>query len=206
MCGRKVKQTTKDPAEVLQHASMIQATYQTCINEIAATVDGVKVSLPPGLKKMGRIIEKTILKQNLYQASLAIDLHLYVFNVPAIPSLKTLFLLMKSFSKSTKEVTMGFKPKVTCLSLVSLSFLVKTGKAGVTMTVAEKDFIGLMTGSSNAQSLFMGGKLKLKGNMGLAMKLGQLQSLAPLLGCVMVRWKMNEHFRRTNCKNTNFSI
>jgi len=56
---------------------------------------------------------------------------------------------------------------------------VKTGKAGVTMTVAEKDFIGLMTGSSNAQSLFMGGKLKLKGNMGLAMKLGQLQSLAP---------------------------
>ena len=31
--------------------------------EIAATVDGVKVSLPLGLKKMGRIIEKTILKR-----------------------------------------------------------------------------------------------------------------------------------------------
>jgi len=57
---------------------------------------------------------------------------------------------------------------------------VKSGsKAGVTMTINEKDFIGLMTGSANAQSLFMGGKLKLKGNMGLAMKLGQLQSLAP---------------------------
>ena len=57
---------------------------------------------------------------------------------------------------------------------------VKAGsKAGVTMTVGEKDFVGLMTGTSNAQSLFMGGKLKLKGNMGLAMKLGQLQSLAP---------------------------
>ena len=57
---------------------------------------------------------------------------------------------------------------------------VKSGsKAGVTMTVGEQNFIGLMTGEANAQSLFMGGKLKLKGNMGLAMKLGQLQSLAP---------------------------
>jgi hypothetical protein len=57
---------------------------------------------------------------------------------------------------------------------------VKSGsKAGVTMTVGEQNFIGLMTGGANAQSLFMGGKLKLKGNMGLAMKLGQLQSLAP---------------------------
>lgn len=57
---------------------------------------------------------------------------------------------------------------------------VKAGsKAGVTMTVSEKDFVGLMTGTANAQSLFMGGKLKLKGNMGLAMKLSQLQSLAP---------------------------
>jgi len=56
---------------------------------------------------------------------------------------------------------------------------VKTGKAGVTMTVDEKDFVGLMTGSANAQSLFMGGKLKLKGNMGLAMKLTELQKMAP---------------------------
>lgn len=56
---------------------------------------------------------------------------------------------------------------------------VKQGKAGVTLTIKESDFVSLMTGQANAQSLFMGGKIKLKGNMGLAMKLGQLQSMAP---------------------------
>ena len=56
---------------------------------------------------------------------------------------------------------------------------VTKGKAGVTLTIKESDFVSLMTGQANAQSLFMGGKIKLKGNMGLAMKLGQLQSMAP---------------------------
>ena len=56
---------------------------------------------------------------------------------------------------------------------------VTNGKAGVTLTIKESDFVSLMTGQANAQSLFMGGKIKLKGNMGLAMKLGQLQSMEP---------------------------
>ena len=56
---------------------------------------------------------------------------------------------------------------------------VTKGKAGVTLTIKESDFVSLMMGQANAQSLFMGGKIKLKGNMGLAMKLGQLQSMAP---------------------------
>ena len=43
-----IKQTTRDPA--------IQPTYKKTILEIAATVDGVKTSIPLGLKKMGRII------------------------------------------------------------------------------------------------------------------------------------------------------
>jgi putative sterol carrier protein len=38
----------------------------------------------------------------------------------------------------------------------------------------EKDFVDLMTGKINGQSAFMGGKLKIKGNMGMAMKLGSL--------------------------------
>jgi len=38
----------------------------------------------------------------------------------------------------------------------------------------EKDFVDLMTGKINGQSAFMGGKLKIKGNMGMAMKLGNL--------------------------------
>ena len=51
-----VKQTTRDPAVLLQHAASIQPTYKKTILEIAATVDGVKTSIPLGLKKMGRII------------------------------------------------------------------------------------------------------------------------------------------------------
>ena len=58
-----VKQTTRNPAVLLQHAASIQPTYKKTILEIAATVDGVKTSIPLGLKKMGRIIEKTILKR-----------------------------------------------------------------------------------------------------------------------------------------------
>jgi surface protein len=58
-----IKQTTRDPAVLLQQAASIQPTYKKTVLEIAATVDGVKVSLPSGLKKMGRIIEKTILKR-----------------------------------------------------------------------------------------------------------------------------------------------
>jgi hypothetical protein len=46
-----------------QHAAMIQSTFQTFVSEIAQTVDGVEVSVPSSLKKMGRIVEKTILKR-----------------------------------------------------------------------------------------------------------------------------------------------
>lgn len=45
--------------------------------------------------------------------------------------------------------------------------------------MAEKDFVELMTGKLNGQSAFMSGKLKIKGNMNLAMKLGELSKAAP---------------------------
>lgn len=56
-------QTTSDPTTLYQHAAMIQSTFQTFVSEIAQTVDGVEVSVPSSLKKMGRIVEKTILKR-----------------------------------------------------------------------------------------------------------------------------------------------
>ncbi|KAG1706881.1 hypothetical protein DVH05_027730 [Phytophthora capsici] len=44
-------------------------------------------------------------------------------------------------------------------------------KADVTITVSDTDFVAIAMGKLNAQQAFMKGKLKLKGNMTLAMKL-----------------------------------
>jgi len=50
------------------------------------------------------------------------------------------------------------------------------GKPDCTVIMKESDFVDLMTGKLNGQSAFMSGKLKIKGNMALAMKLGKLSS------------------------------
>lgn len=44
-------------------------------------------------------------------------------------------------------------------------------KADVTISVGDDDLVAIATGKLNAQQAFMKGKLKLKGNMALAMKL-----------------------------------
>jgi sterol carrier protein 2 len=48
-------------------------------------------------------------------------------------------------------------------------------KADCTLTMDESDFVDMFSGKAKAQQLFMKGKLKIKGNMGLAMKLSKLQ-------------------------------
>lgn len=48
--------------------------------------------------------------------------------------------------------------------------------ADVTLIVSEENFEGLMDGSLNPQMAFMMGKLKIDGDMGLALKLGDLFS------------------------------
>ncbi|RKP05441.1 SCP2 sterol-binding domain-containing protein [Thamnocephalis sphaerospora] len=53
-------------------------------------------------------------------------------------------------------------------------------KPEITIAIAEPDFVALAEGKQNGQKLFMGGKLKIKGNMMLAMKLdGILKELKP---------------------------
>jgi len=57
---------------------------------------------------------------------------------------------------------------------------VKTGPAtspNLTLQVGAQDWIDMSTGKQNPQMLFMSGKLKLKGDMGLAMKLGSMFSM-----------------------------
>ena len=50
----------------------------------------------------------------------------------------------------------------------------KQGKPALTITVSDADMVSLADGKLNAQQAFMRGKLKLKGNMALAMKLGKV--------------------------------
>lgn len=63
------------------------------------------------------------------------------------------------------------------LDCTSEPALVKPGGiegAQVEVTMTEEDFVKLANGDLNPQMAFLGGKLKVKGSMGLAIKLGQI--------------------------------
>ena len=47
----------------------------------------------------------------------------------------------------------------------------------LTLQMAAQDWLDMTAGKANGQMLFMSGKLKLKGDMGLAMKLGSMFSV-----------------------------
>ncbi len=51
-------------------------------------------------------------------------------------------------------------------------------KADITINVSDDDFAALAAGTLNAQQAFMQGKIKVKGNMALAMKLNTVMAAA----------------------------
>jgi len=46
--------------------------------------------------------------------------------------------------------------------------------ANLTLQIASQDWLDMLSGKQSGQMLFMSGKLKVKGDMGLAMKLGSM--------------------------------
>jgi len=59
----------------------------------------------------------------------------------------------------------------------SLTVTTGDGPAGCTITMSTSDFVDLFEGRTNGQALFFNGKLKVDGDMGLALKLQQLTDL-----------------------------
>ena len=47
----------------------------------------------------------------------------------------------------------------------------------LTLSIAAQDWVDMLSGKQSGQMLFMSGKLKVKGDMGLAMKLGSMFSM-----------------------------
>ncbi len=82
----------------------------------------------------------------------------------------------KSVNGVYKFIITGDEESTWIVDLKSDPPVVKEGDgdAQCTITVSTEDFLKIVNKELNAQMAFMTGKLKIQGDMGLAMKLGQI--------------------------------
>merc|ERR1712150_462270 len=86
---------------------------------------------------------------------------IYQFDVSAGGSTRSWYVDLKSGAGKVEECT-GKETDAEC-----------------TIQMSDDDFVDLMTGKLDGQSAFMGGQLKIKGDMMLAMKLEELTATIP---------------------------
>ena len=71
------------------------------------------------------------------------------------------------------------KPSVYTWNIdILIHLFFASAKPDVTLSMKDNDLVDLMTGKLNPQKAFFQGKLKVQGNMGLAMKLQEFQKQA----------------------------
>ncbi|KAF2072109.1 hypothetical protein CYY_006583 [Polysphondylium violaceum] len=90
-----------------------------------------------------------------------------------VKSIKGIYLFDIETASGKKQYTADLKNGAGSVSASAV------GKPDCTITMKEADFLDLMSGKLNGQVAFGQGKLKIKGNMGLAMKLGQITKATP---------------------------
>ena len=74
----------------------------------------------------------------------------------------------------------GEEPMVWSVAIANDDVVVTEGaaeKANIELTMTDADFLALLAGQLNGQMAFLTGKLKIKGDMTLAMKLGSIFKL-----------------------------
>ena len=106
-----------------------------------------------------------------------------------MPTVKETFDLMPSKFQPAKAagVNATIQYEITGDQAGTWHAIIKDGKCAVnggaaaspnlTLTMASQDWLDMIGGKLSGQMAFMSGKLKLKGDMGLAMKMGSLFSV-----------------------------
>ncbi|KAJ2897616.1 hypothetical protein GGI21_001571 [Coemansia aciculifera] len=90
----------------------------------------------------------------------------------ALKNTNAIFQIDLNGPEGVKSWVLNLKPGATASDLVMSGTAAQNKKAaGVTLIISDADFVDLASGKLTGQSAFMGGKLKSKGNIMLALKL-----------------------------------